>query len=98
MERIREYTALTIKEALGEKVADQIKSVEDYFLSKQKPWVFNPYDDDCVLVINDKTFEEICSGMEESGVGNPKELTTFEFYSKIAYLNKKAEKLNSKLS
>ena len=35
--------------------------------------------------------------MEESGIISPKSLSTFEFYGKVAYLNKKAEKLNSKL-
>lgn len=97
MDKIRDYHSLNIREALGEDVKGLIKAIEDYFVDKQKPWVFNPYEEDCILVINDKTFEEICAGMEDSGINNPKELTTFEFYSKIAYLNKKAEKLNSKL-
>ena len=97
MDRVREYNSLMIRESLGENVKEQIKSVEDYFLDRQRPWVFNPFDEACVLVLNDKSFEEICSGMEESGIMSPKSLSTFEFYGKVAYLNKKAEKLNSKL-
>ncbi|MEI8142828.1 MAG: hypothetical protein WCG90_08180 [Chitinophagia bacterium] len=86
-----------IRQALGEEVTKQIKAVENYFIEKQSPWVFNPYEENCILVVNDKTFEEVCAGMEDSGIMNPKDLSTFEFYSKIAYLNKKAEKINSKL-
>ncbi len=47
--------------------------------------------------MNDKQFEEVCHALEEGAVVNPRMLSVFEFQSKIIFLQKKAEKLNSKL-
>lgn len=86
-----------IRELMGDDVSKKIEYVKDYFIDKQKPSVFNPYEPDCYYVLNEKSFEEVCMMMEESGVTNPKDLTVLEFQSKINYLQKKSEKIKSTL-
>lgn len=91
--KIREMYLYKIEKALGEKRDKDLEVVYDYFLSINKPKVFNPFDSRCVLTGSDLEFETVCLTMEESGVNNAKESTVFEFYSKIKYLESKAAKM-----
>jgi hypothetical protein len=97
LDRTREHELLLNRQALGEPVDQLLVNVADYFLRMQKPQVFNPFDENCILIQNDKSFEEVCNSMEDNGIQNVKSLTVFEFYSKLIFLEKKAEKMKSKL-
>lgn len=57
---------------------------------------FNPYEQDNILLSRERDFMDMVTSMEENGVNHPIELTEFEFYSKIAYYQKKYQKLMSK--
>ena len=77
----------------NDKDAALLDSIYKYFLDRNKPMCFNPYDESCVLINGEKEFEEVCNSMEDSGAKNVKESTVFEFYSKIQYLETKARRL-----
>lgn len=38
------------------------------------------------------SFENLCTALEELGVKDPQNLTVFQFYSKVAYFEKKKQK------
>jgi len=70
----------------------QINSISDYQISLMKPNVFaEGHPENCIRKM-DLAFEELCTNLEEFGVHNPKQLTVFEFYSKIAYFKSKKKK------
>lgn len=81
---------------MGEPVDVLLKNVAEFFLEKQKPVIFDPNNEECALVNSDRAFEEVIASMEDNGVMNVKELTVFEFYSKIKYFEKKAEAMKAK--
>lgn len=89
IDRIREYELLKLRKYLGEPVDDLLLAVTDYFITASTPKTFNPYDERCVLVQNDKQHEDLCNGIEESGL-NVRDATVFEFYSKVQYLEKRS--------
>lgn len=96
LDKLREYELLQIRRAMGEKIDTLMLAVANYFLAKQKPHIFNPFDEECVLISSDKAFEDICNSMEDAGAQKVKELTVFEFYSKIAFFEKKVDQLKTK--
>jgi hypothetical protein len=76
-------------------VADERwRAINDYFMAEMKPLKFNPYERDNVLMSGEMMFEEICSTMEDNGVQRVKELTEFEFYTRLKYLEKKFKAKN----
>lgn len=79
----------------NEKDAKALDAIYDYFLKRNTPLCFNPYDENSVLVHGEKEFEEICNSMEDSGIEGVKECTVFEFYSKVQFLEKKIQKMKS---
>lgn len=78
-----------------EKKATLLNTICEFFLSRNLPLCFNPYDENSVLINGDKEFEEMCNSMEDSGVRAIKEGTVFEFYSKIQYLEKKVRRMEA---
>ena len=76
----------------NEALHEQMKDVCEYFMEANKPRNFNPRSSGSVVVEFDKSFENMCSSMQESGI-TPDSLTVFEFYSKIEYFEKKYEKV-----
>ncbi len=54
-----------------------------------KPMSFNPIDPANVLISAENSFEEVCATLQENGVNEPKQLTEFEFYSRLRYYEKK---------
>lgn len=91
IDKLREFELLKLKKHLGEDVDKTLEIIYEYFISISKPKVFNPYSDECVLVENDKQFEEVCNSIQESGL-SVSDATVFEFYSKIKYLEKRSKK------
>lgn len=69
----------------------QMKDVCDYFIDINKPKSFIPGDN--AVIEYEKGQQSILSSMEESGI-NTKDLTVFEFYSRIEYLEKKYKSKN----
>jgi len=67
-------------------------AIEEYLVSMMKPKVFNPYDEDCVLIENDRRNEDLMNAIEENGL-NVQNATVYEFYNKIQYLDRKAKKI-----
>lgn len=74
------------------KLLDAIKSSDEYLLTLMKPKDFdtNNYSSDINNI--DSSFEKLCTTLEELGIHKPKELTLFEFESKILYFNEKNKK------
>lgn len=94
---IRQHELVKIEKELGEKNVDELYNrIIEYFLQKSKPHIFDPHDENCVVFMYDREIEELCISMEENGINNPKDLTVFEFYSRIRYYEKKAIELKSK--
>ncbi len=84
---------MKIAEALGDEVLEKERNeVYLYFLGKQAPMKFNPYERDNILRTRELEFMDICSVMEENGTATPHLLTEFQFYSKILYYEKKFKK------
>lgn len=90
MDRIREYELLKIRKALGEDVDAILIEITEYFMNRMVPNVFNPYDDACILIEHDNQLENLFISMEENGIHEPKNLSTFEFYKRIQYFEKRA--------
>ena len=65
---------------------------DNYLLSLMKPKDFdtNNYGSDINRI--DSSFEKLCTTLEELGIHKPKELTLYEFESKILYFNEKNKK------
>lgn len=89
---------IELAENPNDKDAKALEEVYDYFLRRNTPLCFNPYDEKSILIHGEKEFEEMCNSMEDNGVENIKECTVFEFYSKVQYLEKKMQKLKSHVS
>lgn len=68
---------------------EELLELQRYFILQQKPVKFNPYEDGNLPMELEKNFEEVCAGMEENGIANPKKLTEHEFYSRLMYYEKK---------
>jgi len=84
-----------VKKALGEEVDGLLNSVCEFFISRQKPTIFDPNSEESDLIGNDRHFEELAASMEDNGVNSPKNLTVFEFYSRIVYFEKKAKAIEA---
>lgn len=91
MNTYRKYLELKCELAVNptDEKLKEMDTVIKFFINRQKPYKFNPYDTDNILMIHEKQFEDLCCSMEENGVANPKELTEFEFYSRLKYYEKK---------
>lgn len=96
LDKIREYYYLKVRRSLGENVDRMMEAVAEFFLERQKPTIFDPNNENCTLIGSDRHFEEVVASMEDNGMHGVKELTVFEFYSKIAYYEKKAKALKDK--
>ena len=70
----------------------KLDAIEVYFLNEQKPMRFNPYEKDNVLMSGENSFEDVCATMQENGITDPKNLTEYEFYSRLKYLQEKYKK------
>jgi hypothetical protein len=75
----------------AEKLEKTIRGINDYLLSMTPSENFTNSSDNVIKKI-DKSFEFVCTSMEELGVNNPKGLTVFEFYSKVEYFKSKNAK------
>lgn len=95
IERIREYEELRLRKYFGEDVDKTLMLINEYFIGLMTPKVFNPYNENCVLVENDRRNENLINAIEENGL-SVKEATVFEFYSKIRYLEKRAQKMKER--
>lgn len=89
LEKLREFEELKLRQYLGENVDSSILAIEAYLVDMMKPKVFNPYDEDCVLIENDRRNEDLINSIEENGL-SVHNATVFEFYNKIMYLEKRA--------
>ena len=58
----------------------------------EMPRVLDPHNPENVIKASEESFEDVCTVMQENGVVNPKDLTEFEFYSKLRYYEKKHSK------
>jgi hypothetical protein len=67
---------------------EQMLSVEKYFLSLDAPKQMRPVKGNAI-VEQMQYFELLCTLLEENNVHRPKELTVFEFMSRINHLEKK---------
>ena len=93
IDKLREFELLKLKKYLGEEVDKRLVAINEYFLKLSAPKVFNPFDTQCILIENDRQFEDICNSIFDDLKTDIKTKSVFEFYSTISYLEKKAEKL-----
>lgn len=70
----------------------EITRHSEWFLDHNKPKNFNPYNKENELIRHEQEFQSMCAALEENGVKDAKELTVFEFYSRISYYDKKSSK------
>lgn len=93
IDKLREFELLKLQKYLGEAVDDKLLKVYEYFLKINAPKIFNPFDADCILIENDRQFEDICNTIFDDLKQDIKEKSVYEFYSTISYLEKKAAKI-----
>lgn len=72
---------------------EEIERLNQYFLDFLKPKVFSPGQENAVIE-HELHFEEIKSGMEESGI-DTRRLTVFEFYARIQHFEKRNAELKN---
>ena len=73
----------------AKKKADKvIASIDDYIVSLNPPKDFSDTADSCIIHL-EKSFEYLCTSMEEVGISSPKKLSVYEFNSKIDYFKSK---------
>lgn len=75
-----------------EQLIKAIENADEYLLSLIEPKDYDRNNHESAIVKMDISFEKLCTSLEELGVRNPKELTLFEFESKIAYFEEKKDK------
>jgi hypothetical protein len=93
IDKLREFELLKLQQYLGEEVNLRLMAINEYFLKLNAPKVFNPFNESCILIENDRQFEDICNSIFDDLKTDIKAKSVFEFYSTISYLEKKAEKL-----
>jgi len=71
----------------------EVDVIDKYFLILSKPNDFNTANSDNIINTIDKSFEQLCASLEESGVQSPKKMTTFEFNQRVDYYQEKAKKI-----
>ena len=92
---MKRYWLLRIELEQGdETVLTELYKIRDYFLGSMTPKNFDPFDSGNDIIKHDKEFEAMCSSMEEAGMNEAKNLTVFEFYSRIEYFEKKNKPKN----
>jgi hypothetical protein len=93
IDKLREFELLKLQQYLGEEVNLRLMAINEYFLKLNAPKVFNPFNESCILIENDRQFEDICNSIFDDLKTDIKAKSVYEFYSTISYLEKKAEKL-----
>lgn len=81
-----------IKDGHNEDVRKAIMLIDQYRADMIAPKNLNEDNPDNYIKTIDISFENICTSMEELGIVNPRNLTVFQFNSKIAYFKKRKEK------
>lgn len=71
---------------------EEIESIDQYKLTFLTPENFDGESAENVFKKMDMSFEYFCASLEEAGVQNPKQMTTFEFYSRVNYYRSKNKK------
>ena len=66
-----------------------IKDAEAYMLDIIRPKNFDPSDKYNEVIEHENTFEKMCAILEDCGCHNPKRLTVYEFYKRVAYYKDK---------
>jgi hypothetical protein len=77
----------------AEKLQKTIDNIQNYINSINPPRDFSNTSNNVIKNI-DKSFEKVCTSLEELGINNPKGLTLFEFKSKIEYFKNKNKPKN----
>lgn len=93
MERLKKYLLVRAKFELTEDIEllTELNKHADWFMEYNKPKDFNPFTENC-LIRMEQEFESMAAALGENGVINASELTVFEFYSRVSYFEKKAQK------
>lgn len=68
------------------------QNIDEYILSINPPNDFRANSDENVVRGMELSFEKLCASMEEAGIKSPKNLTTFEFYSRLDFFQDKKKK------
>ncbi len=89
---------LDIESCIEEKETDISKkrALEDDVVKYIKPGVMNPYDNRCIINKSELMFEQMMAMMQENWNVDTREMTEFEFFSKIKYLSNKHQQSNLK--
>ena len=74
------------------KLEKVIRSIEDYILSRNPPRNFIDNSSDNSLIQMDLSFGKLCASLEEAGIKEPKNLTVFDFNTKLDYFQEKAKR------
>ena len=93
LEKLKKYLKAQINFELTQDPAyiAEIIKCRDYFLESSKPKSFNPFDKNNDLIRLEQEFESMCAALEENGVKDAREMMVYEFYSRVAYFEKKAK-------
>ncbi len=69
----------------------EIIRYSNWFLDHNKPKSFSPMNKENDLIKQEQEFESMCAALEENGVKDAKDMTVYQFYSRIKYYEKKSK-------
>lgn len=93
LEKMKKYLLARIEyETTGDvALIPELNRYADYFVEANKPKDFNPFTENCLIKM-EQEFESMAAALAENGIVNATDLTVFEFYSRVKYFEKKAQK------
>lgn len=71
---------------------EEIDKINKYFISNYTTKSFDNNDPKNILVEMDNAFEDVCFVLESHGINRPKELSIYEFQSKLELIKRKTKK------
>lgn len=75
----------------SEEITEKLKEISFFFLELQKPNIFTADDAKNCIITLENNYESLCSMLETNGTHKAKELTLFEFYSRLEFIRKSNE-------
>ena len=76
----------------SENLTIRIKGIEDYFISLLAPKNMDGNNSSNIIILQKKSFENICVALMQNGVNEPDRLTVIRFFSAIDYYENQNKK------
>jgi hypothetical protein len=64
---------------------EELTDLQKFFVLQQKPFRFDPYKEDNIVMQLESEFEKTVAVLQENGIPSPKELSEWEYYSRLEF-------------